>query len=512
MPGIVTRKFRIHNAKQFKEAFSENDFTRMYLFIGRVTPWDNDSNPPTPIDSVEQTQYDHWRSMIGMKKVQPSDTSFVIPINKWLSGTVYDQYDSTVEDIYSKTFYVTTDEYNVYKCLFNNRGSQSTVKPTGTSTNKFTTSDGYVWKYMYTVSASDTIRFVTNSYIPVKTLEVDDSSSQWSVQQAASNGSIEIVDVVSNGSGYLVNKGTVQSVTNSSVLTIESTANTTDNIYNGSTLYISSGLGSGQIREIVDYSGSNKKVTLKTGLSITPNTSSTYHVGPNINISGDGSGALAYANVESSGIDRVNMINVGQDYSRATINVTANSSHGTGASLKPMISPNGGHGSDPVSELAGHNVMLNVRLDGSESDSLPSNNDFRTIGILKDPLLMNNSFANSSVYDLTTRFKVTSVSGDFQTDEFVQGGSSDATGRVVRFANSNASGTEGTLYLTYTNNTPFQNTETVTANTSGVTATINGLINRPVEVRQGDIIYIEYRGPVQRAEDQIEDIKLVTRF
>ena len=53
MPAIVTNKFRIHNAKQFVEAFDEVTFTsgaaisdstgllntNMYLFIGKVTPW-----------------------------------------------------------------------------------------------------------------------------------------------------------------------------------------------------------------------------------------------------------------------------------------------------------------------------------------------------------------------------------------------------------------------------------------------------------------------------------------
>ena len=29
---------------------------------------------------------------------------------------------------------------------------------------------GYIWKYMYTVSAADTIKYVTSDFIPVKTL------------------------------------------------------------------------------------------------------------------------------------------------------------------------------------------------------------------------------------------------------------------------------------------------------------------------------------------------------
>ena len=42
MAAIITNKFRIHNAEQFKEAFSEATATNMYLFIGRPQPWTSD--------------------------------------------------------------------------------------------------------------------------------------------------------------------------------------------------------------------------------------------------------------------------------------------------------------------------------------------------------------------------------------------------------------------------------------------------------------------------------------
>ena len=65
MPAIVTNKFRLHNAKQFIEGFDEDSGftsfantaagdtsleTNMYLFIGKVDPWTDDINPPTPTD------------------------------------------------------------------------------------------------------------------------------------------------------------------------------------------------------------------------------------------------------------------------------------------------------------------------------------------------------------------------------------------------------------------------------------------------------------------------------
>ena len=103
MPAIVTNKFRIHNAKQFVEAFDEVSTTsgdaftdpsgylttNMYLFIGKVTPWADDTQPPTPTDSVANTVYNHWRDMIAAKRIGPADVSHVIPRYNWTSGQNY---------------------------------------------------------------------------------------------------------------------------------------------------------------------------------------------------------------------------------------------------------------------------------------------------------------------------------------------------------------------------------------------------------------------------------------
>ena len=90
---------------------------------------------------------------------------------------------TSATNLYDSRFFVITDDYNVYKCIRSGRNSSgvvvnSTEKPTGTSpTALVTTTDtdaatgrGYIWKYMYTVTASDTIKFVTNDFIPVKTI------------------------------------------------------------------------------------------------------------------------------------------------------------------------------------------------------------------------------------------------------------------------------------------------------------------------------------------------------
>ena len=95
--------------------------------------------------------------------------------------------------IEESVFYVITDEYNVYKCLVNNNGSKSTIKPIGTQVLPITLSDGYVWKYMFNVPIALRTKFLNDNYFPVVTALS---------QQYYSNGGIEVVKIDSRGSGY----------------------------------------------------------------------------------------------------------------------------------------------------------------------------------------------------------------------------------------------------------------------------------------------------------------------
>lgn len=509
MPGIVTKRFRIHNAEQFQEAFSEAASTKMYLFIARVNEWPNGDVTSTPTDTIRESRFEPWRNMIAAKRIQSSDVSFCIPRHNWTSGTVYTEYSDASTSLYEDQFYVMTTDYNVYKCMFNNSGAASTVRPTGTSTSIISTSDGYKWKYMFTVSAADTLKFVTSGYIPVKTLTADDGSTQWDIQQAAVNNAIEIIDVNFGGSGYAYRANTIASVTNSSVVVLDSSSSAVDDLYTGSSLYISSGLGAGQLANVTSYVGSSKTATITPAFTITPNSSSSFHIGPKVVITGDGTGAKAYANVTSGVVTHVNMINVGTGYSKANVRVI--DSNGTNANASARLSPPGGHGSDPVDELGGFNVMLNVRIEGTEGNNFPTNNDFRIIGLLKDPLTANDTVADASAYDQTTKLTVTGISGGpFYQDEIITGAANNAIARIISFANTNATGSAGIFKVTDVNGT-FE-TETITGNTTGATATVTTIESGELRPYSGDIIYRENRSVTSRSVDQIEDIKIVVRY
>jgi Bacteriophage T4, Gp8 len=434
MPAIVSSKFRIHNAQQFLEAFSETSNSIMYFYLGgpsAFTSPSSDSSPPTPTNSTANVEYLPWRDMLAVKRVTSSDVSLSVPRYDWTSGTVYTAYDEADTNLVeSDNFYVVTDNYDVYKCLFNNSGAASTTKPTGTSTSKFTTADGYVWKYLYTITTAEALKFLTNDYIPVKTLDSDDGSNQWDVQAAAVDGAIEIVKVTAGGSSYAT--------------------------------------------------------------------------APTVTITGDGTGATANATIAGNAVTAVTITNVGSGYTVATVSFSGGG--GSGANATAVISPKGGHGSNPVEELGGKYVLLNVRLDGSESNTISTSNDFRKVGLIRDPYSYGTSNrATSTNLRQTYRYTIPTPTTNYTVDETITVAGNTAT--VIEWDSTNKY-----LYTTKPLNKDFANANYAVGGTSTANGLITAVSNPGLQPYTGDVIYTEFRSPISRSTDQIEDVKLIIQF
>ena len=425
MASIVTSKFRVHNAEQFAESFSEASNTIMYLFIGKNTTFPDDNNPPTPVNSTANVEYTPWRDMYAAKRITTSDVTHAIPRYDWTSGTVYDQYDDQDTNLLEDDFYVITEDYNVYKCLFNAGATASTTKPTGVSTSPFTAADGYIWKYMYTVTTAKALKFLTNDYMSVQQLDSDDGTDQYDVQQAAVDGGIHVVKVTSGGSGY----------------------------------------------------GSAPAVT----------------------ITGDGTGATANSTIVAGVVTRVTITAAGTGYTRASVAFASGS-----AAATAIISPKGGHGANAIEELGGKYIMLNVRLDGTESNTFSTANEFRQVGIVRDPYLYGTTTrAVASSFRQSFKYQLSAISGTFTLDETITSGSNTAS--VVEFTTPN-------LFTTLPLNLPFANSASVTGGTSAATGTVAVITTPGLQPYSGDIIYVENRVPISRAADQIEDVKLIIQF
>jgi len=490
----------------------------------------SETQPPAVTPSYFNVNYDIADDIMSMKKIQSSDATHSIPRINWANNTLYNEWDDKFPVPLTATpgslrYFMLTDDYNVYKCIDNNRGANSTVKPTTTGTSIESTSDGYRWKYMYTISAGEQLKFLTVDFMPVKTLTANDGSAQWTVQQnarASGNGSIHHVKIIADGAGYLHTTNTFQTVTNTSWMKLKSSASGVDGTYVGSGLFISEGAAAGQLRKIVKYWGSNNTLIVNSAFSVTPNTSSRYIISPLVTIRGDSGGtttsrATAYvSNTFGGSVRKITVVSQGRSYSYANATITANSSHGFGATARPIISPLNGHGSDPVDELGGTTIFLNIRTSGAESNTFPTNNDFRLIGILRDPILANGSYANASVIDQTTRINVELVTGDFIEDEIVVGSTSGAKARLVYFANTNAARTQGVAKVirVTTNGTggSFSPGETLTGTTSSITANVVSLTRPATKPHTGYIIYTENREAVLRDPAQTEDYKIAIKY
>lgn len=206
MAAIITDNFRIANAGLYKASFSTDS---NYMAIGRTLPWTatttspsgSDDYPPNPGDSIVDV-VQTWREMIGAKRVQPSDVTIAIHRIDWVSGTIFDQYDSNDSNLHLKDYYVLTSAFNVYKCISNSNGAASTVEPSGASTTIFQTGDGYRWKYMYSVSSLQSQKFLTPQFIPVALAVSGDGSGQADVQDTAVAGQIVSYKILNGGTGY----------------------------------------------------------------------------------------------------------------------------------------------------------------------------------------------------------------------------------------------------------------------------------------------------------------------
>ena len=513
MPATTTKRLSYHVADQYLEAFSETNDTKMYMFVGRTSPYANDSSASTPTNDIQSNDYDIYKQMLAAKKISTTDVTLAIKRYNWSNNQFYTQYDNNTTDFYDKRFYVYTTDRNVYKCLFNNKNANSTVMPTGTSTGITQTADGYQWKYMFTISAADNGKFVSTNYLPVDVLSANDGSAQFAAQAAAVNGAIDIINVTGTGRGYLTDNGAFQSIGNSTTVTLATTASSNDSVYIGSTLYLTSGLGAGLIRTITGYVGASKVATVNTAFTTTPNTSTQYLVSPRVIITGDGQGALAYSNVINSNgaVNYVTMISSGSNYSNTTVTISANTSFGTGATADAVIPPRGGHGSNAREELGGSFVMTATSFEGTEANTVPVENNIRTFGLIRDPLLRNGNVANTINFDMTTRLTLSGATGDFTSDEKITGGTSGATANVVSFANTNSANSAGVLRVINITGR-FQNNEVITGSTSSRTATISPLANSDLTFYKGDVLYVENRTPITRSTDQIENFKIILGF
>lgn len=167
----------------------------VYLFLGKDTPWPDENNPTQPT-GCSQCEKNTRSAFLYFKKLSIEDSALGTDKFTWTYGTIYDQY--VVDDplLYTKKFYVITNSGNVYKCLSNNNGAESTIIPTGTGTQILITADGYQWKFMYNISVPVSEKFTSQNTLVIPT---DDQKTQNQI--LVENTAVENVDSPVGGHG-----------------------------------------------------------------------------------------------------------------------------------------------------------------------------------------------------------------------------------------------------------------------------------------------------------------------
>jgi len=212
MPAIVTDSLRLLNCQNFIDDVSTGNY---YVFIGLPnattldTNWDN--SQPNPIDNTLYLN-SYRDTILGVKRVNESDLIRVIPKLQWVTGRKYDMYrhDYSVYNtspvasatrLFDAQYYILNRDFRVYVCLNNgsapanqNSGVISTQEPLHTDISPRKESDGYVWKYLYTLSPSDVLKFDSTNYVSVPNNWTTTSDAEIArVRDNAFNGQIQSI-------------------------------------------------------------------------------------------------------------------------------------------------------------------------------------------------------------------------------------------------------------------------------------------------------------------------------
>jgi hypothetical protein len=188
--------------------------TSSYLFVGKVESWPDENDPPVPT----QSQFDiktTFKNMVAAKLLTSSNLCPVVQRIDWTRGTVYIAYDDKLDmftrdenGFLTKPFYVRNRYDQIFKCLFNNNGGESTVEPllqAGTTepNQPIYAADGYKWIYITTINKGLKREFFDINFMPI-TIGAGGAS-----QTSGSDSTALGLAAIGGGGGYVGGTGRV---------------------------------------------------------------------------------------------------------------------------------------------------------------------------------------------------------------------------------------------------------------------------------------------------------------
>lgn len=459
MTAIITDKLK----KQFLSTLLQNvTDSGYYIGIGRSELWNDSDIVPNP-KATGQEERNARYSLQSIKKIL--DFSYVSPRFDWSFGAIYSPWNDGVSGHPINSYYVLTDENQLYICLQQAKTAEgvpspSTVKPTGTTTTPFKNSDGYIWKFLFSIGALNASKFLAGNFLPTRTVDSTDSASpaadieQQGIQNAAIGKQIVGFEVTNGGTGYTTS--------------------------------------------------------------------------PTVTVTGNGTGARGTATISGGAVTKIELTEsggvpvFGSGYDFADVAIAAAPAGNTNATARPIFGPRAGFGKDPRDDLRSTAVMLNSKPTGAEAGKFVITNDFRQVVLLKNPTIDSNggSIFAAQTGKVLKRLPLQSVTTTFTVGNTIQGSTTAAKAIIDDLDSAGAPGliyhqTEATGFAT------FQEGEQVTeTNGNGdgvlvaanVDSDANAFILGDVTQYGGEILYVDNRAAIQRSADQTEDIKVVIQL
>lgn len=530
MSAIITDQFRILNASNFVNTFVSAASTQnvFYSFIGLSNPTNTfsggtstwNTSPPAPVDNFSQ-ESTYRPTLLSLKRITSGDVVRVIRKVRWEAGRTYEMYrpnysidnKSPITDsssLYDCDYVVINSNYKVYICLNNGQNPENPFGQPSVDEPDFTdldpqaagvSGDGYIWKYLYTLSPQDIIKFDTIGYIPIPN-DWGQSGDPLSIKNNAVDGEVQVVILTQTGIGY--------------------PANTTWN----NVPILGDGIN-GRATITVDSSGKVSGVTVTNpGSKYTTGTIQFYPGGPST-----GSGEPLFG-----------LTNVGSGSSAI-------------AQFEVVITPKGGHGYDIYRELGAYKVMMFSSFANSvDNPDFLSGNDFARIGIIRNPTTYGSqtTLQTQSVLSGVGAIKFTgaaTTATSYPADGLISqtvGVGSTAYGYVVSYDEvtgvlkyyqpiglststygfrlhkfTSSPGIGGTTLIDgavvgsdLPIDTAFTGTQTEINNRTyklGLSF-VNGIANPEIDPLSGDIVYVDNRVAIPRSATQTEDIRIVVEF
>ena len=456
MSAIINNTFRKFNADNFITSIGTN---KVYLMIGKNTAWSGASSgeytETSPSDSAIPVPIDtavspylHHNDMVAAKLITSTSVSHILKRVNWTTGTVYVEYDHLQDDIIDQDFFVFTDPAYRVYKCISNYGGAQSTVEP-TGVSTSIIETADHYRWKFMFEVAQADVL---KFVTTDWIPVKSPATagtdQANVETAAIAGALEHIDVTAGGTGYRLNVGTAQAGT-ANTITLDSGASAVDDYYNNLSVFITSGTGSGQLRTVSDYVGSTKVATVSVNWTTNPDNTSVNEVMPAVTITAvSGEGSGATARVSSV---------VGGVIKKVAM-VTVGGSNTAGA---VGLATRYRSGTAAVTSGGGSGATLSVRVGppGGHGDNAVS--ELGGAFVMLNSRLIGNDGSDFPVGD------------DFR--------------KVHLLVN------------------PL-----LTTDSSAATATTYD--STEIEDDSGQIIYTEFRAPINRASDSTEDIKLVMEF